>query len=259
VVTVTSGSSPGVVFDSAGFENQAPPSALSAPAAGSYTLALAGTGANSTATVVTGSAGAGSVPQSAYSGDNYVALTRNVGTVFLQSKFTRSIELGTESFTLAYAFWGTQNAMAFGLGNDITNVTVGSAGVLAGWRYNTSAGDFTQYLNASQDDGPPTGIVDETVALDYHVNDWNTLVYTWDATSQSGTITLNGGTAAAAPRVGGVSGSQDPPTSVNRFLASPGATSTTVWMDAIPEPSSLSLLAIGAAALLGRRRSARSV
>jgi len=255
LVTVTSGPNQGVVFDSAGFENQTAPEALGTPAAGTYALVLGGTGANSTATVVTGSAGAGSVPQSALSGDNYVALARNVGTVFLQSNFTRSIDLATESFTAEYAFWGTQNAMAFGLGSNITNVTVGSTGVLAGWRYNTAASDFTQYLNSTQDDGPPNGIVDETVALDYLVSDWNTLIYAWDAVAQSGTITLNGETAAAAPRVATAS-SQPPPTTVNRFLASPGAASTTIWMDAIPEPSSLSLVGIAAAAMLRRRRRA---
>jgi hypothetical protein len=252
VVTVMSGPNPGVVFDSGGFENQSPGS-LGSPAVGTYSLVLAGTGANSTATVVTGPAGAGSVPQSAYSGSNYLALARNTGTVYLGSDFSRSIDLATESFTIEYAFWGTANATAFAVGNNIAGATVGTANVLAGWRYNPTLSDLGQYLNSVQDDDPAN---DQLLPLNYIVGDWNRFSYSWDAGTQSGTYTLNGGSAPAIARVSGAGSSQAAPTTVNRFFASPGAANTVIWMDAIPEPSSAVVIGLAGAAMLARRRRA---
>jgi hypothetical protein len=183
----------------------------------------------------------------AYSGNNYLDIHRgSSGTIGLGANFSRPIDLATESFTFEYAFWGTTNSTAFAIGDNIAGATVSTAGVLAGWRYNPSASDLTQYLNPSQS-------TDELQGATYKVNDWNTLVYRWDAQAETGTYVLNGETAAAAPRFA-TGSAQAPPTQVNRFFASPGLANTSVWIDAVPEPSSLSLLGIGAAALLRRRR-----
>jgi hypothetical protein len=256
VVTVTSGPNQGVVFDSGGFENQnSTPVALGTPIAGTYSTTLTN---GSTATVVTLPAGTNN-PQGPYSGANYLALTRSAtGAAVLNSNFTRSINLAEESFTLTQVLWGTTNLTAFGIGNNITGVTTSTAGVLSAWRYNessvTTGSHFGQFRNTTQ------AVATDTLPnLTYNVNGWNTLVYTWDSGSQQASMTLNGETTTLLPRfASGRVGraSQPAPTTVNRFFTSPGAGNTTIWVDAIPEPSSLALIGIGAAAMLRRRRRA---
>ncbi len=269
VVTITdtlSGLDEGlVVFNSNGYETETVGSTFpsqSSPDGSSYSTPLFGSPTNNTSnsTTVTGAASGG--PTSAYTGDNYLAVTRTNSTYGIGSDFSRSINLANESFKFEYAFWGTTNATAFGIGSNVGNVTVSTPGVLAGWRYFANANDLTQYPNSVQDDpaGSPGALPDELAALTYNVGGWNVLSYEWDYTTQLGTYTLNGDSAAALPREVGASTSQAAPLTVNRFFTSPGAGSTTIWMEsttaAVPEPASFGLIAAAGSLLLARRRRA---
>ncbi|MGB7160337.1 MAG: PEP-CTERM sorting domain-containing protein [Tepidisphaeraceae bacterium] len=257
VVTVTSGPNPGVVFDSGGYENETVGTMPANASPGTYSLPLFGTvtgGNTSTATATSGSSAGG--PPSAYSGLQYAAITRTNGTIGLGSDFSRSIDLVTESFTLEHAVWGTNTATAFGIGNNIASTTVATAGVLAGWRYNPTFGDLGQYQNSIQDDPAPVGTPDELLAAPWNVGAWNTLSYSWNAATQAGTFTLNGVTVNAMPRQAGAGTSQAAPTTVNRFFASPGTNNTTVWMDSVPEPTSLAFVGLAGMAMLRRQRRA---
>lgn len=250
VVTVTSGTNPGVVFDGAGVEAPQAVGALSAPPVGSYLPNATGT---SSISVVTGAAATPNSPTSAYSGSNYLAVNRGASNnAFLSFLFTRSIDLATESFTIDYAFWGsggTGNTAGdpshFGVvSGNVTTATTSTANVLTGWRYNATsiAGThFGQYTPAASDTVP---------TLPYNQNGWNTLLYTWTAGSTTGgTLTLNGQSATLTART-----TNPPPSTVDRFFLNPGIASSTIWLDAVPEPASLGALGLAAGVALLRRR-----
>lgn len=250
VVTVTSGANPGVVFDGAGVEAPQAVGSLSTPPVGTYSPSATGT---SSINVVTGAAATPNSPTGAYSGSNYLAVNRGASNnAFLSFLFTRAIDLATESFTIEYAFWGsggTGNTAGdpshFGVvSGNVTTATTGTANVLTGWRYNAASitgTHFGQYTPAASDTVP---------TLPYNQNGWNTLLYTWTAGSTTGgTLTLNGQSATLTART-----TNPPPSTVDRFFVNPGVASSTIWVDAVPEPSSLSLAGIAAAAMLRRRR-----
>jgi hypothetical protein len=250
IVTVTGGSNQGVVFNGAGVESPQGTGALNAPPIGTYSPNATGT---SSINVVTGAAATPNSPPAAYSGANYLAVNRGASNnATLAFLFTRPIDLATESFTIEYAFWGsggTGNAAGdsthFGVVNgNVTTATLSTANVLTGWRYNSgsvSGTHFGQYTPAASDTVP---------TLPYNQNGWNTLLYTWAAGSTTGgTLTLNGQSATLTART-----TNPPPLTVDRFFLNPGIASSTIWVDAVPEPSSLSLVGIAAALMLRRCR-----
>jgi len=243
VVTVTGGANAGeVVFDSAGFESQAP-GALGTPATGSYTVNLPANGAQ---TVLTGaSVGAPGGATGAYGGANYLSATRSASGTALSFEFERDIDLANESFTLEFALWGVNEFMAFSIGDEPLGATNAIAGVHRNWRWNQGVVGGTGF-------GQYGGSNDQLRNAPYNVGAWNTFIYAWDHATATGTVTLNGQTVILEDTA------TANPTVVNRFYLSPGVNtdnSTTygIFVDNIPEPASIGLLSAGLL-MLARRR-----
>jgi hypothetical protein len=251
----------GVAFDSKGFEADTaggqPVDASLSPTGATWEFQ---TSAGNPITVLTG-ATAGGGPAGAYSGANYLQIARTTAQTSINARFDRDIHPTTDAFTLSLAVWvgsftndSTQNDpyAVFTLQPDHGS-TPQTTSQLAGFgfRYNQSTGAKEVFrYNAT----PST----ETVAgQTFNTDAWNTLEFTWDPTQTAGNrglLSINDGAAfnVQMPTAGVIATIRQFKMLTNLNNATDTARAAT-YVDAIPEPSSLALVGIGAAAMLRRR------
>ena len=239
VVTITSGPNAGeVVFDSRGYEGStagATPG-VSDPAVGTYEFFQ-----TNGVTVETGP-GLDGVP-GAFSGQNYLSIDRGApGATSLSDTnhiFSRSIDTGTESFTVAFAWWGSTDFMAMSVGDSESDGTASSEpGLLASWGFDPRDGSLREFTNDGSVPFSDPSLID---------GQWNEVELAWDHVTGVASLTINGDSRALT--------AIDSPATVSQFFVAANAGGNQVFIDAIPEPGSMSLLAIGAGMILRRRRS----
>lgn len=238
-----------IVFDSNGFESDtAGSNPASANANGTYQLnntnGVTVTNGTYTGTEANGATGASE-------GSNYLVVDRSVsgGTAnsWIVMEFTRDIDPDTESFTIEFAQWGTTIGSSgewtgFSVGDATADGTSsGTANVLTSWGYHATLGDLVSFTNSGSTP------VDQSFDSAWNVGEWNNIVYSWDANTQTATLSVNGNDITLINQL-------DDPTVVNQFHIRANSSTSEVYIDAIPEPGSLGLLTIGAAMMFVRKR-----
>jgi hypothetical protein len=256
----------GVAFDSKGFEadtaGSQPDNALLSPAGATWEFQ---TSAGNPITVLTG-ATAGGGPAGAYSGAKYLQIARTTAQTSLNARFDRDIHPATDAFTLSLAVWVgsfTNDATAndpyavFTLQPD-NGTTPQTTTQLAGFgfRYSSTGAKEVFRYNAT----PSTEIV---AGQTFNTGAWNTLEFTWDpsqAAGNRGLLSINDGAAfnVQMPTAGVIATIRQFKMLTNLNNATDTARAAT-YVDAIPEPSSLALIGVGAAAMLRRRRRASGI
>lgn len=251
VVTINSGANAGtVVFDSVGFEDDTVGEVPDSPATGTYRY-----NQSSAFYVTTGASSVTNGPDSAYAGANYVTVDREASGGIRVAEFSQAIDPDTESFSLEYADWGLGTFTAFSLGASGADGTAGSTeDVLSAWGVHSGGTDgpnntrFVRFGN-----GETGGVV--TLNVPYNYNAWNVIRYDWDHVEGMGSLTVNGTTVDIGSHWN--STSEEFPATVGQFFFRPNAGGSVMFVDAVPEPASLGLMAGAGLLMLMRRNGGR--
>lgn len=220
------------VLFSDGYENATVNGNINAvtPTTGTYTL---NTVQPNSMIVVSGSSTGG--PSMAYSGSNYLSVTRNDSLGYYPTFGAMfdggSIDPATQSFSASFAIFSKDGFASFSLGNGFA---FNATSQLLANAVQASSKEYRAYNGSAwgkiADIGTPA--------------QWNTIEINWDAINAVADVSINGGTAFTTPLFGAV------PLTVDRLVFSNGGNPTQYWIDdvqvvsVIPEPSVVALLSV---------------
>jgi hypothetical protein len=266
VIDVTaSPTSTGALFDSRGFEldtpNTFPSSSNLLPTSPAPSWEQSNT--NNVIQVLQGDQSSIGGPTSAFQGDAYLQIYRPDTATNFNAQLGRDITPATESFTLAMAVYmkpfsddATANdpyiIFSLNRSND-TGPNVTTALSSFGFRYgSTGTPEVVRY------NGTGTALVP---SVNFTPGAWNTLEFSWDSTlaatdpTNAAVLSLNGGTPFSVYQNNGFANAVGQ--LLFRHNTSNSGVGGAVYIDSIPEPSSIGVV-IGAALLMVRRRRART-